>query len=99
MARVQASSTARGYGYPHQKLQAALLANWRPGDPCARCGGPMWHRWTVSRTGKRISAIHLDHDDRDRTRYRGLSHMKCNVGAANRRRAGVQANRRPPSRW
>jgi hypothetical protein len=33
---------------------------------------------------------HLDHDDHDRTAYHGASHARCNVVAANRRRA------RPP---
>ena len=91
------STTARGYGWPHQRLQAQLLAAWQPGDPCTRCGRPMWHRWTYNQRGQRIAAIHLGHLD-DRSGWRGLEHARCNIAAANRgrRRQPVRAT---PSRW
>jgi hypothetical protein len=76
MARWRGTTTQRGYHYQHQKLRAALLARWQPGDPCARCGLPMWHkqRWL---NGKLIAAIHLGHTA-DRTGYTGLEHDTCN---------------------
>ena len=63
------TTTARGYGTAHQQLRARLLAQWTPGDPCARCGKPMWKR----------DRIDLGHTD-DRTGYRGLEHDTCNRG-------------------
>ena len=85
--RAQASASARGYGYAHQKLRAALLAQWQPGDPCSRCGGPMWGP---------PRKIHLGHTD-DKTAYRGLEHERCNTadGASrgNRARATATAER------
>lgn len=67
--RAQASASARGYGYAHQKLRAALLARWQPGDPCTRCGQPMWGP---------PRSIHLGHTD-DKLAYRGLEHAHCNT--------------------
>ena len=67
--RVQAPSSARGYGTEHRKLRAALIAAWVPGDPCARCGQPMWGP---------PSRIHLGHSD-DRTTWTGLEHASCNT--------------------
>lgn len=81
MPRQRAGSTARGYGSQHQKLRRQLLARWRPGDPCARCGQPMLYRWLVYPDGRRVSAIDLGHTD-DRRGWTGLEHMRCN------RRAG-----------
>lgn len=85
--RVQASASARGYGYQHQKLRAALLAAWQPGDPCTRCGHPMWGP---------PRSIHLGHTD-DKQAYRGLEHAHCNTsdGASrgNRARSMVSGER------
>lgn len=58
------STTARGYGWQHQKARREALVLFVPGQLCARCHKPM--------TSKR------DHDDRDRTKYIGLSHGACN---------------------
>lgn len=91
----RASTTQRGYGWSHQQIQARLIAAWRPGDPCARCGRPMLERWTISKTGKRISAIHLGHTD-DRTGYTGLEHMTCNVRDGAQRGARARARGRRP---
>lgn len=73
-----------GYTGEHRRRQVADLAAWRPGDPCTRCGLPMWQRWRITATGRKVSAIHLDHDDYDRTKYRGLAHASCNIAASNR---------------
>ena len=77
MARYQGSTTQRGYGSQHQALRSRLLAQWKPGQPCARCGQPMWHRWMLDSTGRKVSAIDLGHAD-DRSRYTGLEHRACN---------------------
>jgi hypothetical protein len=71
------TTTQRGYGASHQRLLRTLLARWRPGDPCARCGQPMLQRWTVNADGRRASAIELGHTD-DRRGYTGLEHRACN---------------------
>jgi DNA-directed RNA polymerase subunit RPC12/RpoP len=63
------STTRRGYGSHHRRTREQLLAQWKPGDPCARCGKPMWNR----------DDIDLGHTD-DRTGYRGLEHSACNRG-------------------
>lgn len=54
---------------PHKTLRRRLLADLarRPGQPCARCGLPMY----VSQL------LDLDHTD-DRAGYLGLSHRACN---------------------
>ncbi len=71
------STTARGYGWQHQKMRTAALAQFVHGQPCMRCGKPILSK----------ADAELDHDDNDRTRYLGLSHSACN------RRAGGQAQR------
>ena len=63
------SSARRGYGAAPKRKREELLAQWKPGDPCAHCGQPMW-----SKTG-----LDLAHTQ-DRTGYRGLAHAECNRG-------------------
>jgi hypothetical protein len=77
MARWQGSTTSRGYGSQHQSMRNRLLAAWKPGQPCARCGQPMLCRWLITPSGKRVSAIDLGHTD-DRRGYTGLEHRSCN---------------------
>jgi hypothetical protein len=70
-AKQKAPKGDRGYGYQYQRLRKALL-------PCAystpgvRCGELMLPG----------QALHLDHDDWDRTKLRGFSHAECNIRAA-----------------
>jgi hypothetical protein len=82
----RASTTARGYGRSHQKLRARIAPTVAAGlATCWRCG-------------ERIAAgekFHLGHDDDDRTKYRGPEHVKCNVGAAQRRRFRRQGQTPP----
>lgn len=61
-------TTARGYGWQHQKARKAALAMFVPGQLCARCQGPIFA----------TTDAELDHDDDDRTKYIGLSHTYCN---------------------
>lgn len=83
--RVQASATARGYGYHHQQVRKALLAQWQPGDPCSRCSKPMWGP---------PNKIHLGHNP-ERTAWTGLEHAHCNLSEAATRgnRARMTATR------
>jgi hypothetical protein len=94
MARWQGSTTQRGYGWSHVQERNRRLAAWRPGDPCARCGQPMWHkqRWS---NGRLIAAIHLGHTA-DRTGYTGLEHDRCNEADGARRANAKQGMTR---RW
>jgi hypothetical protein len=54
---------------PHKTLRKRLIADLtrRPGQPCARCGLPMYV----------TQLLDLDHTD-DRAGYLGLSHRACN---------------------
>ena len=90
---MQASASARGYGRSHQKLAAQLLNAWQPGDPCARCGQPMWQRWRIRSDGQQVSAIHLGHTP-DRTGYTGLEHDTCNLADGARRGNQARGRRR-----
>lgn len=81
-------TTRRGYGTAHQRARRNALAAFQPGDPCTRCGLPMWKR----------TGLELDHTD-DRTGYLGLAHATCNrrAGAdkANGRVRHVQDREQP----
>jgi len=101
VARWQGTTTERGLGSPHQRIGRQLFAAWKPGDPCARCGLPMLHRWIIQKDGRRVSAI--DVDDFPGRVYGGpqvkrLSHRSCNrragqaiTAAINRARGGLTA--------
>ena len=86
------STTARDYGGPHQAEQKRRLARWKPGDPCARCGQPMWQRWEYV-GGRRVSAMHLGHTA-DRTAYTGLEHAHCNLSEGATRGNRMRGQRR-----
>ena len=94
MARYTGTTTARGYGADHQRLRKRLLAAWRPGDPCARCGQPMLYRWMLDASGRRASAIDLGHSD-DRRSYTGLEHRACNRRDGQRKTTAVLRGRGP----
>lgn len=88
MTRWTGTTKQRGYGSQHQALRKRLLARWRPGDPCARCGQPMLYRWLLMPDGRRVSAIDLGHAD-DRTAYTGLEHRACNRRDGQRKTTAV----------
>lgn len=75
MGRWQGTTTQRGYGRAHQLERERRLTRWHPGDPCARCGQPMWGP---------ADRIHLGHTE-DRTGYTGLEHSDCNTREGARR--------------
>jgi hypothetical protein len=71
------SREERGYGHFHRKARKAMaeLVN-AGGAKCCRCGGPILPG----------SDWHLDHQDADRGRYKGVSHATCNTSAGGRAR-------------
>jgi hypothetical protein len=82
-----ASTTARGYGWTHQRIRAALIATYSPEQPCWRCGGAL---------GPFPELLDLGHVDGDKTRYAGLEHRWCSRAAG--ARYGNQLRRRRPVR-
>lgn len=80
------NTTQRGYGAPHNRKAAELKAGLRDGQPCCRCGGPMY-RWQLALGANDPGGIDADH--RARARVLGgalpdaLAHRSCN------RRAGA----------
>ncbi|MGW4876550.1 endonuclease domain-containing protein [Streptomyces sp. NPDC004262] len=77
------STTDSGYGYDHQQLRKALLAE-AYGQPCVHCE-------LVMLPGQ---ALDLDHTA-DRSGYRGFAHASCNRSEGARR---GNAQRRRSSR-
>src|SRR5690606_22191412 len=82
--RVQAKTSARGYGTEHQRLRRHL-------DKVVQAGNA--YCWRCLKEGKSRSEAwippgpwHLGHDDLDRSKYRGPEHVACNTGAANKNR-------------
>lgn len=73
--RMKHGTTAeRGYSAAHQRLRAKLLPQAYY-TPCSRC-----HQLMLPG-----QPLHLDHDDNDRTQYRGFSHAACNTAAGARK--------------
>ena len=67
------TTTAAGYGNAHQKLRKVWATKVDAGQVnCWRCG-----RWIRPGT-----PWDLGHDDRDRGRYRGPEHARCNRATA-----------------
>ncbi|WP_157408560.1 endonuclease domain-containing protein [Actinoplanes sp. N902-109] len=84
----QPTTTDRGYGWAHQQARARALEDLRDGDPCTRCGRPMWRSEAAS--------LHLDHTD-DRSGYRGLAHGTCNTRAGQAKATRNRAAQSPPA--
>jgi hypothetical protein len=78
------STTERGYGWQHQQLRKKLLP-FAVGTNCHRCKEPMLDP----------KNMHLDHDDKDRTRYLGFSHGTCNVKAGAAKAGRNSHNKKP----
>lgn len=87
--RERGTSTERGYGVAHKRLRAKWATVVDTGNAyCSRCGrliipGSPWH---------------LDHTD-DRSGYYGPAHQRCNVAAANKRRARKNKIKRTSREW
>jgi hypothetical protein len=68
-------TTARGYGWEHQRLRAQWAPLVATGQVrCVRCGLVIGAR----------AKWDLGHHDTDRSRYTGPEHMRCNRQAAAR---------------
>lgn len=85
--RKRGNTTQRQYGSAHQRERKRWEPIVRSGQAvCCRCGLPI----------APDAVFHLDHDDHDRTRYRGVAHGVCNVRAGavkgNRQRAGFTSS-------
>jgi len=77
---VKLTQEQRGYGVRRKNLRKKLQRVVEAGEAiCARCGLPI-QPW---------DPFDLDHDDHDRSRYLGASHVRCNRSTAHRR----------PRRW
>jgi hypothetical protein len=74
------NTTARGYGWAHQKRRAQLLAALIDGTPCAHCGQPM-HQW------QKLDADHTTSRANGGGQADRLLHTSCNRS----RKAGVES--------
>jgi hypothetical protein len=61
------------YGADHQRERQRRLDAMADGDPCCRCGRPMYHG----------QLLHLDHAEGGG--YLGLAHASCNLSAGGRK--------------
>jgi hypothetical protein len=92
--RWRGTTAQRGYGTSHQRERRRLLALWRPGQPCARCGQPIWVLSVTTARGPRVSVVDLGHTP-GRDAYTGLEHRWCNraEGATRGNQSRGQAKR------
>jgi hypothetical protein len=86
MAQTAPTGT-RKYAGTHKALRKRLLAALQraPGQPCPRCGYPMWPD----------QVLHLDHTD-DAAGWLGLAHGRCNEQAGQRKTSAILRGRRHP---
>jgi hypothetical protein len=79
-AGVTGWTTARGYGWRHQKIRALVKTYVDAGEAvCVRCGWPIWpgEPWD------------LGHADDDRSVYTGPEHRACNPHDLRHRRISL----------
>jgi hypothetical protein len=83
---VRLTTTQRGLGHDHQQDRKRQLAQLRDGDPCPRCGLPMY----------RSQKLELDHFPGrvfGGPQVRLLSHEFCNRRAGSRQREAAKQRR------
>lgn len=78
------------YGAEHQKIRAGLLARLRPGEPCPRCGRPMYP-WQRLHAGHSQDVHFYPTAKADR-----LEHESCNTSDG--ARVGNRSRQMNPSR-
>lgn len=92
------TTTEEGYGWTHQQARAQLIRDLRDGDPCCRCGRPMFRNQT-----RFLDADHWrNHKPQPPD---ALAHRRCNraAGAAAGNRTRTTRHHphrtpRPPAR-
>lgn len=84
-SRVKARSQV--HGADHAKARKLWAAQHQPTDLCYRCRKPL---------GLMGPWLHLDHDDHDKSVYRGFSHKACNLRAAGQLGRARQRGRGQP---
>lgn len=78
------STELPAYGAEHRAAARRLKAAMRDGDPCCRCGQPMW-RWQLALDRHDIRGIDADHYRQARAHGGhlpdALAHRRCNRSA------------------
>lgn len=92
------STSVRGYGTQHQREARRLKAAMQDGDPCCRCGGPMY-RWQLELDRNDIRGLDADHYGQARALGGrlpdALAHRRCNRKAGARLGHQIKRHRRP----
>ena len=87
-SRQRPTTAQRGYDHRHRKERDRRLALWRPGDPCARCGQPMWHKTVTTPACRSVSVLDVD-DYTGRAvggpQVKRLAHRHCMAALRNSR--------------
>lgn len=95
---------ATTYGSAHQREAARLKRHLQDGDPCCRCGDPMY-RWQLDLDRNDINGIDADHHEQARILGGqlpdALAHRRCNRAAGARlgNQLRGQKTRRPLPQW
>lgn len=86
------SRSERGYDAAHRRRAAELKANLHDGDPCARCGRPMYR--------SELASLHADHVATPLvdggSLPDALSHGSCNMRHGAQLRNARHRRSRPP---
>lgn len=92
------STGQRGYGWAHQREAARLKAAMQDGDPCCRCGQPMY-RWQLEVERNDMQGIDADHHQQARAHGGqlpdALAHRRCNRSAGATLGNGMRGEAKP----
>jgi len=72
-SKTSQTTAEQGYGWAHQQARADLLRDLEDGEPCARCGEPMY-RWQAAQ----LDADHVENSKAAGEPPDALSHASCN---------------------
>lgn len=82
--KTKPTTTARGYGWRHQKQRERLLYNHKDGTPCWWCGQPMYRNKTQNWDHKPLAADHPNPNGaKNNQPATQLLHSNCNSQAQN----------------